>query len=598
MNNRLASLANLVLVLTFLGACFPAAAEEVNCYRENDISVPMRDGVKLRANILRPAEKGKFPVLVFRTPYSKDESDANNESTFADAVRRGYAVVVQDVRGRFRSEGEFAPYRNEGRDGYDTIEWAAAQPWSDGNVGTFGLSYPGAVQWLAAVETPPHLRAIVPAMCFSTLRQFIYFGGVFETDWANWCYCYMSPDARIKKGLSGPKTWQAAEAEYHKIGVNVIEGFLPTLEMPYLKDTAPYYYEWIKHQPYDRYWDFGDLRGKYGKVNVAVLNLSGWHDEAYGAEGAATNFLGIRKSREGQKDAKTALLIGPWRHGVGNTKKSSAGDRDFGPQAKLDYDKVVLDWLDYHVRGKKNDVAEWKPVRVFVMGENKWIESDEWPLSNTNYTPMYLLKGDGGKSSLRPERVAGAAMSSFVSDPEHPVVDKFGTASGAYDLSYLSERSDVLTFDSDALPADTRVVGNISAEIYLSSNAPDCDLLVKILDVHPDGRAYNIMPPGKEIMRISYRDKTAERKLLSPNEVVKLTFDNLRTGNTFQKGHIIRVCITPSWFPIYARNLQTGELESQSSKTRKATINIHHDTKFPSRIILPVIPATDKVEVR
>ena len=435
------------------------------------------------------------------------------------------------------------------------------------------------------------LKAMVPAMCFSTLRQFIYFGGVFELDWTQWCYWYMSPDSRVKKNLPGPKTWEDAEAEYKRIGVDTIEGHLPTLDMPYLKDTAPYYYEWIKHQPYEPYWDFGDLHNKYGKVKVAVLNLSGWHDEAYGAEGATTNFLGLLKARKGEKDQKTKLIIGPWRHGVGNTKKTYAGNMDFGPSAKIDYDKIVLDWLDFHVRGIKNDVADWKPVKVFVMGDNKWIEADEWPLKNTKYTPMYLCRDKNGKSSLRPEPVSGLEKSSFVADPENPVKDKYGTSMGAFDVSYISERPDVLTFNTEVLDKDIEVVGNIGAEIYLSADAPDCDLFVKVLDVHPDGKAYNIMPPGKEVMRVSYRDKTPDRKLLSPGQAVKLNFENMRTGNTFKKGHAIRVCITASWYPIYARNLQTGELESLSSKTQKATINIHHDGQFPSRIILPVIPS-------
>lgn len=573
-------------------AIVPSAAPniEAGIHIEKNVTVPMRDGVRLMANVYRPAEKGKFPVLIFRTPYSKDEGDPNNESTFLNAVKRGYAVVIQDIRGRFNSDGVFDPYKNEGKDGFDTIEWAAVQPWSDGNIGTFGLSYPGAVQWLAAVENPPHLKAMVPAMCFSTLRQFIYFGGVFELDWTQWCYWYMSPDARVKKNLKGPKTWEDAEAEYKRIGVDTIEGHLPTLDMPYLKDTAPYYYEWIKHQPYESYWDFGDLHDKYGKVKVAVLNLSGWHDEAYGAEGATTNFLGLLKARKGEKDQKTKLIIGPWRHGVGNTKKTYAGNMDFGPSAKIDYDKIVLDWLDFHVRGIKNDVANWKPVKVFVMGDNKWIESDEWPLKNTKYTPMYLCRDKDGKSALRPEPIAGMEKSSFVADPENPVKDKYGTSMGAFDVSYISERPDVLTFNTEVLDKDIEVVGNIGAEIYLSADAPDCDLFVKVLDVHPDGKAYNIMPPGKEVMRVSYRDKTPDRKLLSPGQPVKLIFENMRTGNTFKKGHVIRVCITASWYPIYARNLQTGELESLSSKTRKATINIHHDGQLPSRIILPVIP--------
>ena len=168
-------------------------------YVEKNVPIAMHDGTVLRADVRRPMRDGKYPVLIFRTPYSKDEGDPDNEKTFSEAVKRGYAMVIQDVRGRFESEGEFVPYQNEGKDGYDTIEWAASQPWSDGRVGTFGLSYPGAVQWLAAVENPPHLKAMVPAMCFSSMDQFVYFGGVLGWGWGNWAYRYLTPNFRVKR---------------------------------------------------------------------------------------------------------------------------------------------------------------------------------------------------------------------------------------------------------------------------------------------------------------------------------------------------------------------------------------------------------------
>src|SRR6202035_3273200 len=208
---------------------------------ENNVAIPMRDGIVLRADVLRPARAGKFPVLVYRTPYGKDAAQ-QEYTTFQHAVERGYAVVIVDVRGRYHSDGDFRPYENEGRDGYDTIEWAAGQPWSNRAVGTFGLSYPGAVQWLAAMENPPHLKAMVPAMTFSTPRNFFYSGGLFDGSWLEWIWMNIAPDARKRKKLPGPQTYEEAKAAW-KLEHERVEGYLPLRDLPDLKKAAPFYYQ-------------------------------------------------------------------------------------------------------------------------------------------------------------------------------------------------------------------------------------------------------------------------------------------------------------------------------------------------------------------
>ena len=240
---------------------------------DHNVPVAMRDGVQLRAEVLRPRREGRFPTLVYRTPYGKDNA-LKEYMTFQRAVERGYAVVVQDVRGRYASDGVFRPYENEGHDGFDTIEWAARQAWSDGNVGTFGLSYPGAVQWLAAVESPPHLRAMVPAMTFSTPQNFFYAWGTWDLSWMEWIWDNIAFDVRGKKHLAGPQTYEESLTAWAKIGPSM-QGKVPLRDLAELKDVAPYYYDWLGHPPDDPWWSWAELRDKYDHVTAAVLNLSG-----------------------------------------------------------------------------------------------------------------------------------------------------------------------------------------------------------------------------------------------------------------------------------------------------------------------------------
>ncbi|TSA33829.1 MAG: CocE/NonD family hydrolase [Verrucomicrobiaceae bacterium] len=587
----------LIGITGFAGSCRAEQAADTGIYIEKNVAIPARDGVILRADVRRPKKDGRYPVLIFRTPYDKCEGDEDNEKTFSEAVKRGYAMVVCDVRGRFASDGEFVAYVNEGRDGYDTIEWAAKQPWSDGNVGTFGLSYPCAVQWLAAVESPPHLKAMVPAMGPSSIGpQAIYFGGVFETGWANWCYVNMTPDRRVRKNLPGPKTYDEAKAEWKKLGgADAIQGWIPTLEMPYLRDTEPYYYTWLEHGPYDPWWEWGNMRTKYGNVKAAVLDLSGWHDEPYGSEGAITNFVGLTKARAGEADMRNKLILGPWVHGVYATGKDVAGNRTFGPAAKINYHQVVLDWMDRYVRDIDNGVKNWPNVQAYVMGSDTWKTGDTWPLPGSSAETMFLASTaePGGKpGALSRQETKDSGFSSFVSDPARPVRDEVDTTWGAFDLRNLANDPAVLTFETEPFAEDTIVLGNLPAEIYASSDAPDFDLYLRILDVAPDGTAFNLEAAGHEVIRASLRDKTPEPKLLKAGDIVKLDFDNLITGNCFKKGHRLRVYIHASWFPTYSRNLQTGKSETSGSETRKATIKVHFGPDTPSKIVLPVFPPT------
>lgn len=570
------------------------AATQPTLHITKDTGVPMRDGVTLRADVLLPAASGRFPVLVYRTPYGK-QSALKDYTTFAKAVARGYAVVIQDVRGRYASEGEFTPYQNEGRDGYDTIEWAAVQPWSNGSVGTFGLSYPGAVQWLAAVEDPPHLKAMVPAMTFSTPRNFFYSGGVFDGSWLDWIWFNIAPDARHRKQLPGPQTHAEAAASWQQEHERV-QNFLPLRDLPDLKQVAPFYYEWLSHPPADPWWDWAELRSKYSLVHAAVLNLSGWYDEAYGPDGATTNFNGLLVTRHGEKDPRTRTIIGPWTHGA--QEETRSGERDFGATAAIDYDELILRWMDHYLRGVDNDVGREKPVRIFVMGENVWRDEDDWPLSRARATRYLLYDNYYPPEGTPPGRfgilsfrvpVPSRGFSELTSDPAHPVTDLY-TTYGAHDYRALAGRQDVLVFDTEPLTSDTEVTGPIHAEIYASADVPDFDLWLRLLDVAPDGTAFNLMSPGLDVLRASYRNGTRKPELLTSGRVYRLTLDRMLTSNVFLAGHRIRVQVSGAFFPHFARNLQTGESEITSSGTRVGHIRIHHDASHASSITLPVIP--------
>jgi uncharacterized protein len=555
--------------------------------RQMDAAIPMRDGVVLRADILLPSSTGRFPALVYRTPYGKQFAQKEYK-TFEKAVARGYAVVIQDVRGRYASDGEFNAYRDEGRDGYDTIEWVARQPWCDTNVGTFGLSYPGAVQWLAAVENPPHLKAMVPAMTFATPRNFFYSGGVFDLSWIDWIWLNIAPDVRRRKGFSGAKTYEEARESWKQEHERLLT-FLPLADLPDFNAIAPYYYEWLNYPPADPWWDWAELRSKYNRVHAAVLNFSGWYDEAYGPDGATTNFNGLLASRKDQKDPRTHTIIGPWTHG--GQEETHAGERQFGPTAAIDYDELILRWMDHYVRGIDNGVDREKPLRLFVMGQNAWRDEDGWPLQRA--TPQtYYLRSESNSARfarLNPDPPERAGYNQFVSDPLHPLTDPY-TSYGAHDYRNLAGRKDVLVYDTDPLAANMEVTGPIRAEIYVSSDMPDFDLWVRLLDVAPDGAAFNLMSPGADVLRASYRNSKLKPEMLEPGQIYRLDLNRMLTSNTFLAGHRLRVQISAAFFPHFSRNLQSGESEITDDASCVAQIRIHHDSDHASRIILPVIP--------
>lgn len=579
-----------VLLCAGLGGCVQRPPAQDAARVDSAVPVPMRDGVVLKAHVWRPATGERVPVLITRTPYGRGE-DATAPDFVRQAIARGYAVVVQDVRGRHGSDGEYEPYRHEGKDGYDTIEWAARQPWSNGVVGTFGLSYPGAVQWLAAVEQPPALKAMVPAMTYATPESFWYSGGVWDGSWLDWTWWNIAPDLRRRLGRPGPRTDDGAAAAWERDGQRA-RRHRPLLTLPDFQDVAPWYYEWMRHPPRDPWWTWATLEGRYDRVGAAVLNLSGWFDEPYGPVGAVTNYTGLVRARH-PGASRTRLILGAWTHGVDAVGQGKAGDRDFGKDAAIDYTTTVLRWMDRHLKGMESGVDE-PPVRVFVMGANQWRTSEAWPIPGTDADTLYLEPpADSAMAGRLLSRLPETRETKSVihSDPADPLSDPFDGDYGAHDFRALPGRPGLVVFETAPFTAPYELIGQVVGELAVSASVPDFDLWLQLYDVAPDSAAWNLASPGTALLRASYRDGGPERHLVREGEVVRLRFEGPLTANRFLPGHRLRIVLSGAFFPLFSVNPQTGEQEFESRRTRAGDIRVHHSAEHTSWIILPEVPA-------
>jgi len=322
------------------------------------------------------------------------------------------------------------------------------------------------------------------------------------------------------------------------------------------------------------------VEAHYSEIEIPALNLSGWHDEGYGPVGAIRNYRGTRKNG-------SRLVLGPWRHGTPRLDRLREGELDFGVNAGLDHDALLLRWFDFHLKGEGNGLEDENPVSIFVMGENAWREEEDWPLARRVETPYYLRSG--GKLSSEPPR-DDEGPDTYSYDPLDPVVDRNGGVQGPYDQSPLETRTDVLVYETEPLERDVEVTGHIEVELFASSSAVDTDFVVRLLDVHPDGRAFNLMSPTVEVIRARYRRGEDRIALLEPGVVTPLRLERLVTSNLFRAGHRIRIHVTSSLFPHFDRNPNTGEPVGKGSRTRIARQEIHHSATHPSRVVLPVIP--------
>ena len=574
---------------------------------DRDVPVEMRDGTVLRADIYRPESAEPVPVLLQRTPY--DKGVPRISSLLLNPVRAasaGYAVMVQDVRGRFASDGDFYTFRHEPDDGYDTIAWAAAQPWSTGKVGMFGLSYVGATQWLAAMTTPPALGAIVPVVTASDYHEgWTYQGGAFELGFnASWTLSNLALATLVKRQRAGETFPDSFRERYFTLVDNMCQAFetLPLQDLPMLKEhnLAPYYYDWLQHPTDDAYWQQWNIETHHPQITVPALNVGGWYDIFLG--GTIRNYLGMRQ-RGGAPEARQfqQLLIGPWKHGL--PLNSVTGDVSFGIMAEsfaVDLEGMQLRWYDHWLKGIDNGVRQDAPVRLFVMGENVWREEQEWPLARTQYTPYYLHSGGkanslNGDGTLSPADPGSEQPDRFLYDPRHPVPTRGGPLccwpgalpQGAYDQTGVEQRADVLVYTTPPLTQDVEVTGPVTVTLYASSSAVDTDFTAKLVHVHPSGLAQNLTDG---IMRARYRQSTARPEPIEPGRVYQYTIDLWATSNVFKAGHRIRLEVSSSNFPRFDRNPNTGGALATETNLVPALQTVYHDGTYPSHVTLPIIP--------
>jgi len=563
----------------------------LNVLRE-EVMIPMRDAVKLGSIVYRPNQAGKFPAIVYRTPYGVDDYDAYAEFPLK-AAKQGYVVFLVDVRGRLRSEGEFEAYRNEKKDGYDVIEWVAQQAYCNGKVGTYGGSYPGIVQWQAMAEAPPHLVAAAPEMTPIGSHTFIYYGGAFSHPWIDWFTPYILADKRKRANdTTGPWDDEPATEAWNKSDKKYWYNYRPLIDLPLLKKYAPEYYEWLKHPDLSPWWDFVNMEKDFPKFRNPVFLESGWYDAAYGPEGATQGFNKMRKEAATPKaKEETILMLGPWNHTSLNTRKTTFGEVAFGTNAGIDYDAELLRWFDVQLKNEENK-NPLPVVNVFTMGENKWHAEKEWPLSRAVPTPYYLQRSgkDKNAGALLTQPVQGEKSTSYVFDPVNPVWDKSYEKSYPYDQREIELRSDVIVYTSAPLENELEVTGEIVAELFVSSSAKDTDFSFTLCDVYPDGKSINLHGLDAGYLRTRYRNSNEKQELIKPGTVYKIRIGHVYTSNLFKKGHRIRIYITSSKAPHYDPNPNTGTEIATEKNLIQATNTIHHSTNEPSRIILPVIP--------
>ena len=560
---------------------------------EKGVAVPMRDGVELSADVHLPDGRGPFPALLQRVPYSREAGRIVDFALDSQrALKAGYAMVVQDVRGRFGSSGSFTPFLDDGADGADSVDWTASRPWCDGRVGMAGGSYAGATQWAAAREQPSALAAISPFVATNDCYDgWIYRNGVFELGFnLHWALRNVAPPAAAAES---PERLQEALAAND--AVDELYRRVPLVDQPDLRELAPFYAEWLREPTPNGRW--GSLAARTGDPGVAVptLSIGGWYDVFH--QGTIAGHVSLANGASPPR----RLIMGPWAHGVFG---GSFVDRSFGIQSDstvFNLTALQLRWYDRWVKGVDNGAERDAGVQLFVMGADYWRDEQAWPPPDAVETEFFLRSGGNANTAAGDGRLATTPPrdenhDAYTYDPRVPVPTVGGATflpalhiaanSGPRDQRALEARPDVLCYTSAPLQAPIETVGPLRAILFISSSAPDTDFVATLTDVAPDGVSLNIT---SGIVRARYRSSRTEPSLLSPGSTYELEIDLGGTAYVFRPGHRLRLQVTGGSFPRFDRNPQTGALGAETDDLRPALHHVHHNATHPSRLVLSIV---------
>ena len=574
MNRRLFAAA--ALLSAFLCSGFPPDQAPHGSHtsvgpQQLGLFIPMRDGVHLAADVFFPAGSGPWPAVLFRTPYNRKGPSSRSYRFF---VQRGYAVVIEDVRGRYASQGSFASAAQEGPDGNDTINWISEQAWSDGKVAMAGSSYLGMTEWWAAVQDNPHLIAISP-MCSGDdeyTDRFYSTGGALKLGHRLlWLAENLTPPTQVRPPFN---------SYVDHLPLRTADLAATGIELPIWR-TA------LDHPSYDAYWKARSIRERVRQVDVPVLSLGGWFDNY--VESDLDMFTSLSSAHK-----VVETWIGPWAHNPSFRFPA----RDFGTEAMLPIRSLQANWFDRCLRS--NTEVERRPVlHIFVMGPDIWREEHEWPLARTRYTPLYLTSrghanSEFGDGQLHWHPIRAAPPDNFSYDPKDPVPTAGGAICcnsrvlppGPLEQNKVEKRPDVLVYTSAPLPHNLEVTGPVRIVMYAATSANDTDFTAKLVDVEKSGQALAVCDG---IQRLRYRLSLSKPVFVKRNSAYQISIDAGVTSYVFFSGHRIRLELSSSNFPRFDRNLNSSGLNARISKTSKAKQTVFHEKNYPSAIILPII---------